>query len=283
MRDKYTYTLRDGRTWSVGGETQVMGILNVTPDSFSDGGQWFDPAKAQAHLREMEAAGAAVIDIGGESSRPGFVPMSAAEEIARLAEYLPALIAAATVPVSIDTFKAKTAAWALAQGADIINDIWGLQYDPDMAKVAAEHRCPVIVMHNQDGTTYTEDIIAAMERFFDRSLSLAAAAGIPESHIILDPGIGFGKTAAQNMEVLRRLPELIERLPFPWLLGTSRKAFIGIALDLPVTERMEGTAATCMYGQLAGCDILRVHDVAPIVRMVRMMDQITGRRAYGLH
>lgn len=275
------YHFRDGKSLTIGEKTLVMGILNVTPDSFSDGGKWYDIQDAKQHLHEMEADGADIIDIGGESSRPGFVPVSAEEEIARLETRLPELVAAAHVPISIDTFKAKTAAWALEQGVHIINDIWGLQYDADMAKVAAEYHAPVVVMHNQEGTEYTEDILVAMERFFARSLELALQAGVPETDIILDPGIGFGKTAEQNMEVLRRMPELVERLPYPWLLGTSRKGFIGLALDLPVTERMEGTAATCMYGQLAGCDILRVHDVKAIARMTKMMDMIIGRRLYG--
>lgn len=281
MAEQRTYVLKNNRSWTFGDATQVMGILNLTPDSFSDGGRWFDLDRALAHVTEMEEAGADLIDIGGESSRPGFVPVGADEEIARLEPFLAPVLACATVPTSIDTFKAKTADWALRQGVDMINDIWGLQYDPEMAAVAAYHECPVIVMHNQDGTDYEGDILDAMAEFFEHSLSLAQNAGVQEENIILDPGIGFGKTALQNMEVLRRLPELIERLPYPWLLGTSRKGFIGQALDLPVTERMEGTAATCLYGQMAGCKILRVHDVAPIVRMTKMMDMITGKRPYG--
>ncbi len=275
------YIWNDGKSLSVGKTTLIMGILNVTPDSFSDGGKWLDPAAAVAHLREMEADGAEIIDIGGESSRPGFVPMTAKDEIERLSAYLPELVAAANVPLSIDTFKAETAAWALEQGVHVINDIWGLQYEPEMAEVAAAFQVPVIVMHNQEGIDYRDDILVEMEKFFARSVEIALQAGVKEENIILDPGIGFGKTAEQNMEVLRRLSELISRLPYPWLLGTSRKGFIGKALDLPVEERMEGTAATCLYGQLAGCDILRVHDVKPIARMARMTDMIIGRRAYG--
>lgn len=275
------YIWNDGKSLSVGKTTLIMGILNVTPDSFSDGGKWLDPAAAVAHLREMEADGAEIIDIGGESSRPGFVPMTAKDEIERLSAYLPELVAAANVPLSIDTFKAETAAWALEQGVHVINDIWGLQYKPEMAEVAAAFQVPVIVMHNQEGIDYRDDILVEMEKFFARSVEIALQAGVKEENIILDPGIGFGKTAEQNMEVLRRLSELISRLPYPWLLGTSRKGFIGKALDLPVEERMEGTAATCLYGQLAGCDILRVHDVKPIARMARMTDMIIGRRAYG--
>jgi len=280
---KRNYEFADGKRLTVGERTLVMGILNVTPDSFSDGGRWQDPAAAVAHLREMETDGADLIDVGGESSRPGFVPMPAAEEIARLASRLPAVVEAATVPLSIDTFKAATAEWALTQGVHILNDIWGLQGDPDMVRVAAAYQAPIVIMHNQDGTVYDGDIIDMVAAFLAKSIEIALAAGLREENIILDPGIGFGKTAAQNMEVLRRIGELTERLPYPWLLGTSRKGFIGQALDLPVTERMEGTAATCLYGQLAGGHILRVHDVKPIARMVKMTDKITGLVAYGQH
>ncbi len=281
MKRKYEFA--DGKRLTVGERTLVMGILNVTPDSFSDGGRWQDPTAAVAHLREMETDGADLIDVGGESSRPGFVPMPAAEEIERLASRLPAVVAAATVPLSIDTFKAETAEWALTQGVHILNDIWGLQGDPEMVQVAAAYQAPIVIMHNQDGTVYDGDIIDAVAAFLAKSIEIALAAGLREENIILDPGIGFGKTAAQNMEVLRRIGELTARLPYPWLLGTSRKGFIGQALDLPVTERMEGTAATCLYGQLAGCHILRVHDVKPIARMVKMADRITGQVAYGQH
>lgn len=279
MERKYQFA--DGKRLVIGRRTLVMGILNITPDSFSDGGQWNTPGGAVAHLQEMETAGADMVDVGGESSRPGFVPMPAEKEIVRLASFVPDIVRAAVVPLSIDTFKAATAEWALAQGIHILNDIWGLQGDPDMARVAAEYQAPIVVMHNQNGTEYAGDIIEAIADFLSRSIEIALTAGIREENIILDPGIGFGKTALQNMEVLRRLGELTDRLPYPWLLGTSRKGFIGQALNLPVTERMEGTAATCLYGQLAGCHILRVHDVKPIVRMVRMTDQITGSVAYG--
>lgn len=280
---KRRYEFADGKCLTIAERTLVMGILNVTPDSFSDGGKWSRPDAAVAHLREMEADGADLIDIGGESSRPGFVPMPAQEEIARLELRVPAIVQAAKVPLSIDTFKAATAEWALAHGVHILNDIWGLQGDRDMARVAAAYQAPIVVMHNQDGTEYADDIIDAVAAFLSKSIEIALSAGLKEDRIILDPGIGFGKTAAQNMEVLRRIGELTERLPYPWLLGTSRKGFIGTALDLPVTERMEGTAATCLYGQLAGCHILRVHDVKPIARMVRMTDQIAGRVPYGQH
>ena len=252
-----------------------MGILNITPDSFSDGGQWNHMDTALHHMEEMIRDGAAIIDIGAESSRPGFTPLSADEEIARLEQILPQLVAHCPVPISVDTYKARTAAYALSAGVHILNDIWGLQYasEPgEMAKVAAQYDVPIVVMHNQDGTNYT-DIINEMKQFFDKSLTIAAQAGLNKANIILDPGIGFGKTASQNIYVLQHLAELTQ-LSFPMLLGTSRKGFIGQVLDLPVTERMEGTGATCVAGVLAGCDIVRVHDVKPIARMVRMADAI---------
>lgn len=278
---KRTYQWADKKSLTIGQHTLVMGILNVTPDSFSDGGKWDSLPDAIRHLQEMIEVGADIIDIGAESSRPGFVPMSAAAEIARLQTYLPEVLKASTVPVSVDTFKAETADWALQQGAHIINDIWGLQGDPRMAEVVAAHNVPVIVMHNQDGTVYEADIIEEMARFFEKSIAIAKDAGIAEENIVLDPGIGFGKTPAQCLEVVRRMSELTTLFPYPWLLAVSRKRFIGEALDLPVTEREEGTAAACLYGQMAGCHIVRVHRVKEMVRMMRMIDIITGKVTHG--
>ena len=277
VRRKYRWP--DGKTLTIGARTLVMGILNVTPDSFSDGGAWNTPEKALAHARQMVAEGADIIDVGAESSRPGFVPMEAEEEMERLRPFLETLSGALDVPLSVDTFKAETAAMAAKMGVHLLNDIWGLQYAPEpgqMAAVAARYNLPVIVMHNQEGKTYTQDIIAAMQGFFRRSIQIARAAGMPEENIILDPGIGFGKTPEGNLTVLRRLEELTELdgERWPLLLGTSRKSFIGAALDLPVTERMEATGATCVWGITKGFGIVRVHDVRPIVRMCRMMDAI---------
>ena len=270
------YHWADGKSLEVGKETLIMGILNITPDSFSDGGKWNNVDTALRHMETMVEDGAAIIDIGAESSRPGFTPISAAEEIERLETILPQLAAHCPVPISVDTYKSETAEYAMAAGAHIINDIWGLQYAPEpggMAKVAAKYQVPVVVMHNQKGTIYT-DIINEMRQFFARSITLADDAGLDSNNIILDPGIGFGKTAAQNLYVLRHLAELTD-LPFPVLLGTSRKGFIGQVLNLPVEERMEGTGATCVAGVLAGCAIMRVHDVKPIARMCKMADAIT--------
>lgn len=269
------YHWADGKSLTVGEKTLVMGVLNYTPDSFSDGGKWNSADTALKHMEEMVADGADIIDIGAESSRPGFTPISADEEIARLETILPRLVAACPVPISVDTYKAKTADYAMQTGAHIMNDIWGLQYAPEpgeMATVAAKYGVPVVVMHNQDGTAY-EDIIGEMKQFFIRSAIIADQAGMSQDQIITDPGIGFGKTFEQNVFVMKHLQELTG-LPYPMLLGTSRKGFIGKILDLPVTERMEGTGATCVAGILAGCSIVRVHDVKPIARMCRMTDAL---------
>ena len=276
-----TYRFRDGKELTIGGRTLVMGILNVTPDSFSDGGKWNTRDRALRHMEEMVRDGADIIDVGAESSRPGFVPMSAAEETERLLPFLEIVLAECPVPVSVDTFKAETARAALYAGAHLLNDIWGLQYaeEPgEMARAAAEADVPVVVMHNQNGTAYSEDIIASMREFFARSLVLADAAGLARENIILDPGIGFGKTPAANMHVMRRMDELIsyDGTDYPMLLGASRKSFIGAALDLPVEERMEATGAACVMGIERGASIVRVHDVKPIARMCRMTDAILG-------
>lgn len=270
-----TYHWKDGKSLTVGEKTLIMGVLNYTPDSFSDGGKWNNADAALRHMEQMVADGADIIDIGAESSRPGFTPVSASEEIDRLDGILPKLVKNCPVPVSVDTYKAETAAYAMQTGAHIMNDIWGLQYAPEpgkMAAVAAKYGVPVVVMHNQDGTEYT-NIIEDMKKFFVASAVIAAKAGMKQEQIITDPGIGFGKTWEQNLYVMKHLADLTA-LPYPMLLGTSRKGFIGRVLDLPVTERMEGTGATCVAGVLAGCAIVRVHDVKPIARMCKMADAL---------
>lgn len=276
------YTFADGKTLTLGERTLVMGILNVTPDSFSDGGRYNTRDAMLHHMEEMVRDGADIIDLGAESSRPGFTPMPAAEEIERLLPFLDALVAECPVPISVDTFKAETAKVAAAHSAHMLNDIWGLQYAAEpgaMAKVAADCGLPIVVMHNQAGKAYAGDIIASMQAFFRRSLALAEEAGVKRENIILDPGIGFGKDVAGNLEVLRRQRELltIDGEEYPLLLGTSRKSFIGATLDLPVEERMEATGATCVLGIERGAGIVRVHDVKPIARMVRMTDAILRR------
>ncbi len=267
------YQWPDGKKLTVGEHTAVMGILNITPDSFSDGGKWMETDLAVSHMKDMVRDGAEIIDVGAESSHPGFTPVSAEEEMKRLMPRLEVILKEAEVPVSVDTFKAKTAEAAIRAGAHIINDIWGLQWeDGDMARVAGETGVPVIVMHNRDGHVYERDIIDEIKIFFAHSVEMALRCGVKEENIILDPGIGFGKTAAQNVIVLHRLQELTSALPFPFLMGASRKGFIGQILDLPVTERMEGTAAVTMWAQMAGCSIMRVHDVKPVSRMTKVMD-----------
>ncbi len=278
-RVRREYRFRDGKRLALGERTLVMGILNVTPDSFSDGGLWDSPEKALAHARRMVEDGADIIDVGAESSRPGFVPVTAEEEMARLRPYLETLVPALDVPVSVDTFKAETAEMAAALGVHMLNDIWGLQYalEPGrMARAAARCCLPVVVMHNQEGTAYPGDMIESMRAFFRETVRVARAAGIEEDKLIFDPGIGFGKTAEANLAVLRRLAELksFDGAARPMLLGASRKSFIGAALGLPVEERAEATGAACVLGVAAGADIVRVHDVKPVARMCRMADAI---------
>ena len=273
------FRFRDGMALSLGERTLVMGILNVTPDSFSDGGRWDRIDRARARMEEMVAEGANIIDIGAESSRPGAPPLTAEEEIGRLRPFLEALVPVCPVPISVDTFRAETAEMAAGLGVHILNDIWGLQRGEEpgaMARVAAKTGLPVVAMHNQEGTVYPGDIIDSMRDFFRETFAIAARAGLPREKIIIDPGIGFGKTSEANLVVLHRLAELklLDGVPCPMLLGASRKSFIGHALWLPVDERMEATGAACVAGILAGADIVRVHDVRPIARMCRMTDAI---------
>lgn len=269
------YTWCDGKRLEVTAKTLIMGILNVTPDSFSDGGRWNTAEKAQSHTREMTDAGADIIDVGAESTRPGGQPLTAEEEIERMKIFLPVVLRESSVPVSVDTYHWKTADYALHTGAHMMNDIWGLQYDHgEMAEVAGCHQVPVIVMHNKADTNYNGDVIEEMKIFFDKSLDIALQAGVKEENIILDPGIGFGKDGNQNMEVLRRLDELVRAFPCPWLLGVSRKRFIGAILDLPAGERDEGTGAAGLWGINKGCSILRVHNVSMAVRMAKVWDAL---------
>jgi len=259
----------------------IMGVLNVTPDSFSDGGCFLDPAAAIAHAKEMIGEGADIIDIGAESSRPygNPVAVTAEEERHRLESVLPA-VARLGPPVSIDTMKASVAAWALANGATIVNDVWGLQRDPDMAGVVAAHGVPVIIMHNRDAADPGIDIFADLDAFFERSLAIAAAAGIRRDAVVLDPGIGFGKSIRQNFELLAHLPRLAA-LGYPLLIGTSRKAFLGATLGgakspAPPDERIWGTAATVTAAILNGAHIVRVHDAAEMAQVARVADAIAA-------
>nr|WP_243638750.1 dihydropteroate synthase [Lucifera butyrica] len=258
-------------------KTLVMGILNVTPDSFSDGGCYNTLEAAARHAEEMIQAGADIIDIGAESTRPygGAQVVSAREELDRLLPLLEKVLKIATVPVSVDTYKASVAEAAIKMGAHLINDVWGLQSDPGMAGVIANYKVPVIVMHNQQNTFYEKDIMYSICRFLQQSIQIGLDAGVPFDHFIIDPGIGFGKTPEQNLEVMSRLGEL-RSLGCPLLLGTSRKRFIGEVLGLPVEDRVEGTGATVAWGIAQGTSIVRVHDVKPIVRMAKMCDAMKG-------
>jgi dihydropteroate synthase len=269
------------KQWTIQpGQTLIMGILNLTPDSFSDGGNHNEMDAAVRRVLAMIEDGADIIDIGAESTRPyGAVKISAEEEKQRLLPILEKVLAIAGVPVSVDTYKAAVAESALALGAHILNDIWGLQRDPAMATLAAKHAVPVVVMHNRASNESSRDIIAEMIEFFNRSIEIGLKAGIDFERFIVDPGIGFGKNTAQNLEILARLSEL-KILGCPILVGASRKRFIGEILDLPVDERAEGTGATVVHSILAGASIVRVHDVKLAKRMATMTDAIKNWRQY---
>ena len=262
-----------GRRFEWGSRTYVMGIVNVTPDSFSGDGLGDDRQGAVAQGLRMVKDGADLLDVGGESTRPGHVPITTAEEISRTEAVVRDLARESGVPVSIDTYKIEVAEAAVAAGAMILNDIWGLTRSPALADLAASHGCALVVMHNQDSTDYAGDLMSEINRFLRESARLAMAAGVPRERVIIDPGIGFGKTAEQNWVVLRRLDEL-KALGQPILIGTSRKSFIGKLLDLPVTERVEGTAATVTAAVLRGADVVRVHDVEAMTRVVRAADHM---------
>src|ERR1700722_8773665 len=238
---------------------QLMGILNVTPDSFSDGGRHFDPAVAVARAKAMVAEGAAVVDVGGESTRPGHLPVSQDEELQRVAPVLEALTDL-DAPISIDTSKAAVAREAARLGACVINDVWGLQRDPGMADAVAETASAVVVMHNREEKDPAIDILDDVERFFERSLNLAACAGVPSGRILLDPGVGFGKTRQQNHSCIWNL-DRFRRLGAPILVGLSRKSFIGGIIDAEVDRRLPGTLAADTIALMRGASVLRVHDV----------------------
>lgn len=260
----------------LGKKTYVMGILNVTPDSFSDGGDHNTVKLAIEHALEMIKEGVDIIDVGGESTRPGSAEVTLEDELQRVIPVIKALKEdyGIQVPISIDTYKAEVARQAILAGADLLNDVWGFQREPEMANVAAEFGVPAIVMHNQEGTVYESDIMAQMLSFFEKTIEIAKAAGMDISQLVIDPGIGFGKNFAQNLEVMGRLSEL-SVLKLPMLLGTSRKSTIGQILDLPPKERVEGTIATNILGALQGADIIRVHDVKAHVRALKVSDAIT--------
>jgi dihydropteroate synthase len=254
----------------------VMGVLNITPDSFSDGGQFIAPDQALAQAHRMIAEGADIIDIGAESTRPyGSQPVSHDDEIRRLKPVLAAAVALG-VPVSIDSMKSSVVAWALDTGAAIANDVWGLQRDPDMARVVAAHNAPIIVMHNRDTADATLDIMQDIAAFFERSLEIAAKVGIPPSHIVLDPGIGFGKTQEQSMIALARLDEL-RTFGLPVLVGASRKRFISTVVPSEPKERLGGSLAAHLIAARGGARIIRTHDVADTVQALRVAQAIDSK------
>jgi dihydropteroate synthase len=260
------------------GRPLVMGILNVTPDSFSDGGRFFEPGKAIAHARDMAGHGADIIDIGAESTRPygSPVPVPADDEKTRLSTVLPAVVALG-VPVSIDTIKASIAAWALDQGAAIVNDVWGLQRDPDMAPLVAKRGVPVIVMHNRESADPATDIVAEVIAFFSRSLDIAARAGIARDCVVLDPGIGFGKTPEQSIICIARLAEF-KCFGLPLLVGASRKRFISTVTPSTPDERIGGSISAHLLAVEKGAAIVRAHDVAETVQALRVAAAIEAAR-----
>jgi dihydropteroate synthase len=275
MRDALTLRHRTG-TLALGERTLVMGIVNVTPDSFSDGGVHLDPDAAVAAALRMVLEGADLVDIGGESSRPGHVIIPAEEEWERVRPVFQSLAEAASVPpLSIDTWKAPVARRALATGASIINDVWGFQRDPAIAHAAAETGAAAILMHNRDTVDASIDIVTDILRFLERSLTIARAAGVPDDRIVLDPGIGFGKTIEQSYQAVAALRH-VKALGFPVLLGLSRKAFIGRIFEpqAPPAARLPGTIVANGFGALNGADIVRVHDVKEHVQAMRVIDTL---------
>ncbi len=266
-----------GREFAVKGHTYVMGILNVTPDSFSDGGKYNTIDRALQRAGTMIAEGADILDIGGESIRPGHTPVSVQEEMERALPVLEKIKAEYDVPVSLDTYKPETAAAGIAAGADLINDVWGLKYDAKMAHVIAGAGVPCCLMHNRKEAVY-RDYMADVLDDLRESVDIARRAGIASDKILLDPGVGFGKTYENNLEIIDRL-EMLHEIGCPILLGASRKSVIGLALDLPAEERLEGTLVTSVYAVLKGAMFVRVHDIKENVRAVRMAEAI--RDGYG--
>ncbi|WGU93260.1 dihydropteroate synthase [Paenibacillus dendritiformis] len=270
-----TYRWANGAL-TLGQRTLIMGILNVTPDSFSDGGRYNRVDAALRHAEEMLEAGADIIDIGGESTRPGHQPVGQEEELERVLPVIEALSRELPqAPISVDTYKAEVARQALEAGAHIINDIWGCKKEAEMAHVAARYGCPLILMHNRPERRY-DRFVEEVKADLLASVALAKAAGVKDDQIWLDPGIGFAKTGEDNLVLMSHLDELCA-LGYPVLLGTSRKKFIRDTLQLPVDDVVEGTAATVALGIAQGCQIVRVHDVASIARTARMCDAVLYR------
>ena len=255
--------------------TYIMGILNVTPDCFSDGGKWNGYDAAMRHAEELLEGGTDILDIGGESTRPGHQQITSEEEITRTAPVIEAVKKNFDVPVSIDTYKGDVAEAALQAGADLVNDIWGFKHDAKIAAVTAKSGAACCLMHNRHEAVYDdflEDVVSDLQE----SVDLAKAAGVAEDRIILDPGVGFGKTLDHNLEITNHV-DVLKRLGYPVLLGTSRKSMIGLTLDLPVNQRLEGTLATTVIGVMRGCAFVRVHDIEENRRTIRMTEAILGK------
>lgn len=263
-----------------GEKTLIMGILNLTPDSFSDGGDYLEADKAVEHAKKMISQGADIIDIGGESSRPGHTRIGAEEELRRVIPIIKKLKAETNAIISLDTIRAEVAEEGIKNGVHIINDIWGFREDTKLAEIAAKYETPVVLMHNQTSTDYHGDMIDEIKRSLQESVGIARNAGVRADKIILDPGIGFGKNAQQNIIVMQRLQE-IKSLGYPLLLGTSRKSMLGHILDLPPKDRVEGTVATTVLGIVQGVDIVRVHDVLENARAAKVTDAIVRSVKHG--
>lgn len=253
----------------------IMGILNVTPDSFSDGGKYNNLDRALKHTEEMIADGADIIDVGGESTRPGHEVITDEEEIARVAPVIEAIRKNFDIPISIDTYKGAVTEAALQAGADLVNDIWGFKHDEQVAKLTAKYNVACCLMHNRDNTSYNnfqKDFLSDMRE----CIELAKKARVSDDKIILDPGVGFGKTYEHNLEIINHV-DIMHELGYPILLGTSRKSVIGLTLDLPATERVEGTLATTVIGIMKGCSFVRVHDIKENYRIIKMTEAILSK------
>ena len=275
MTERMQEELKIGnREFNVDEHTYIMGILNITPDSFSDGGKWNKLDDALKHADEMIKDGADIIDVGGESTRPGYTLLSDEEETERVVPVIERLKKEFDIPISVDTYKSHVALAAVRAGADLINDIWGLKYDGDIAKVIADNDVACCLMHNRDmAKNPYNNLLADVLNDLQECINIAHKAGIKDEKIILDPGIGFGKDLQMNLKVMNNL-ELLDVLGYPVLLGTSRKSMIGLTLDLPADERVEGTLATSIIGVMKGCSFVRVHDVKENKRAVKMAEEV---------
>lgn len=259
--------------------TYIMGILNVTPDSFSDGGRYLSADAALRHAQEMIDDGADILDVGGESTRPGHTQITEEEEIERTAPVIEKLKQEFDIPISIDTYKSSVARAALQAGASLVNDIWGLKFDSSMAGLIADYGAACCLMHNRKEPVYQDFLNDFMEDMRE-CIRIAKDAGIKDEKMLLDPGVGFGKTYEMNLEIIQQVGRM-QKLGYPVLLGTSRKSVIGLTLDLPADQREEGTLATTVYGMMNGCSFVRVHDVKANRRAIQMTEAIMGRSIYG--